>query len=104
MANLIKELTARITDARMTQKNPCKSYKTEAAAEKATAEAAQNVANYFTRGAGEGKGIQAKSANYIIIYIESWGRWVGFINLSEVLARSDSTGGYLGIEPGFYKW
>ena len=41
MANIITELTARIEDYRSTNKNPCKNYATQAAAEKATAKMAR---------------------------------------------------------------
>lgn len=98
MANIIAELTARIEEYRATNKSPCKNYATEAAAEKATAKAAAAVGNHFSKtGVGE-------PADYVVFYIEAWGRWVGCIDLVEVLGRADSTGGYLGIEPGFFKY
>lgn len=46
--------------------------------------------------------IDAKSARYLVFYIESWGRWVGAIEISELLRRPNSTGGYLGFCTGFY--
>lgn len=98
MANIIAELTARIEDYRKDNKNPCKNYKTEAAAEKATAKAAEHIGNHFAK-TGEGR-----PARYVVFYVEAWGRWVGCIELSEVLRRPESTGGYLGIEPGFFKF
>ena len=49
MANIITELTARIEDYRSTNKNPCKNYATQAAAEKATAKMAQAAAIYFDK-------------------------------------------------------
>lgn len=98
MPNLISELTERIEEYRATNKNPCKNYATEAATEKATAAAATHIGNYFSR-SGEGK-----QAYYVVFYVAAWGRWVGCINQSEVLSRPDSAGGYLGIEPGFFKF
>ncbi|BCG66169.1 hypothetical protein Bhz58_00034 [Stenotrophomonas phage vB_SmaS_Bhz58] len=98
MANIIAELTARIEEYRKDNKNPCKNYGTEAAAEKATAKAAANIGNYFAK-TGEGK-----PARYVVFYVEAWGRWVGCIELSETLRRPESTGGYLGVEPGFFKF
>lgn len=102
MANIIAELTARIEDYRKDNKNPCKNYKTEAAAEKATAKVAQMAANHFAIDSSK----DAKAARYVVFYIEAWGRWVGAVDLTEVLARSTSTGGYIGCvsQAGFYSY
>lgn len=97
--NLITTLTARIEEFRATNKQPCKNYGTEAAAEKATAAMAQAAAKYFTRGASD-----ASSARYVVFYVEAWGRWVGCIDLTELLARPTSTGGYLGVCTGFFTY
>jgi hypothetical protein len=96
--NIIATLTARIEDYRATNKQPCKNYATEAAAEKATAKMAQAAANYFSRD----KGFDACPAQYVVFYNEAWGRWVGAINMSELIQRGTSTGGYLGFCEGFY--
>ncbi|ALH23768.1 hypothetical protein FDH70_gp62 [Pseudomonas phage PaMx25] len=100
MANIITELTARIEDYRSTNKNPCKNYATQAAAEKATAKMAQAAATYFDKQNRE----DAPSADYVVFYVEAWGRWVGCINLSELLRRSNSTGGYLGFCKDFFTY
>lgn len=100
MANIINELTARIEDYRKENKNPCKNYGSEAAAEKATAKMAQAAATYFDK---QGRA-DARSADYVVFYVEAWGRWVGCINLSELLRRDTSTGGYLGFCKGFYTY
>jgi hypothetical protein len=100
--NLIKNLTARIEETRKENKNPCKNYTTEAAAEKATLEMATICAAHFDR---DQRGLEnVLPAAYVVFYNEAWGRWVGCINLSEVLNRSTSTGGYLGVCKGFYTW
>lgn len=100
--NIVKSLIARIEEYRATNKNPCKNYATEAAteaaAEKATAQMAQDVANYFHKE----RGVEARPAQYVVIYNEAWGRWVGAINMSELIQRSSSTGGYLGYCTGFF--
>lgn len=99
MSNIVNEIVARVIEAKGENKTfPCKTYATEAAAEKATAKAAANVGNYFHK-TGEGR-----PARYIVAHVAEWGRWVGAIDLSETLRRSDSTGGYLGVEPGFFKF
>jgi len=95
--NLITDLTARIEAYRATNKNPCKNYATEAAAEKATAKMAKDAAVYFTSNP------EARPAQYVVFYNEAWGRWVGCINLGELLMRKGS-GGYLGYCTGFYTY
>jgi hypothetical protein len=100
--NIIASLTARIEEYRTTNKNPCKNYASEAAAEKATAKMAQDAANYFSKTPG----VEARPAQYVVFYNEAWGRWVGGINMSELIQRSSSTGGYLGFcgAKGFYTY
>lgn len=99
MANIIAELTARIEDYRKDTKTPCKSYATEAAAEKATGKMAMAAAKYFTRDTEE-----ARSARYVVFYNEAWSRWVGCIDMSELIGRKTSTGGYLGFCTGFFTY
>lgn len=100
--NLIKDLTARIEDYRATNKNPCKNYATEEAAEKATLAMAKVCAAHFDR---DQRGVDAvQPAQYVVFYNEAWGRWVGCICISEVLHRPTSTGGYLGICKGFFTY
>jgi len=99
MANLIKDLTDRIEGYRADTKTPCKNYATEAAAERATAKMAQAAANYFSK---DGKG--TTSANYVVFYVKPWGRWVGCIDMSELVNRPDSTGGYMGYCTGFFTY
>jgi hypothetical protein len=73
--NINKTIIARIEEYRATNKNPCKSYATEAAAEKATAQMAQDAANYFHKE----RGVEARPAQYVVIYNEAWGSlgWCG---------------------------
>lgn len=96
--NIIKDLISRIENYRHTNKNPCKNYATEAAAEKATAAMAQAVATHFHIAGAD----DARSANYVVFYVESWERWVGCIQLSELIQRKTSTGGYLGFCQDFF--
>lgn len=98
--NIINDLTARIEEYRATNKNPCKNYATQAAAEKATAAMAQAAATYFDSQSRK----DARSANYVVFFNEAWGRWVGAIDLSELLRRPNSTGGYLGFCTGFFTY
>ena len=94
--NIITDLTNRIEEYRTTNKNPCKNYATESAAEKATAKAAQNFGNRLDR--------EGKSARYVVFYVEAWGRWVGAIDAGEVYHRSTFMSGYVGPEEGFYSF
>ena len=94
--NVIESLTTRIEDYRKSNSKPCKSYKTEKAAEKATAEAAKIAGAHFDQ--------TGESARYIVFFIPAWGRWVGALDFTELFARKTSQGGYLGICPGFYSF
>ena len=98
--DIIANLTARIEDYRATNKNPCKNYATRAAAEKATATMAQHAATHFDMQNRK----DAPSARYVVFFNEAWGRWVGAVDLTDLLRRDNSTGGYLGICTGFYTY
>lgn len=93
--NIIKHLTDSIDKRLLETKNPCKSYATEASAEKATAKMAKQVAEHHCCD---------RSAQYVVFYVESMRRWVGAIALNELLGRSGCKGGYLGLcaQSGFY--
>ena len=99
--NVITELKARIEKRLTETKNPCKSYKTEASAEKATAKVAQFAANHFS---SDMRNLDAVPARYVVFYVESMGRWVGAIDLNELVQRPTMTGGYLGICGEFYTY
>ena len=98
--NINDTLIARIEEYRSENKNPCKNYGTQQAAEKATAAMAQRAATYFdSRSRAD-----ARPARYVVIFNEAWGRWVGGIDLTDLLRRDNSTGGYLGFCTGFYTY
>jgi len=92
--NMITLLTNRIEEYRQENKNPCKNYATEQAAEKAVSKIADLVGKYHG----------THQAQYLVFYNEAWGRWVGAVNLSEVMRRHDYCGGYVGLagSKGFY--
>lgn len=98
--NVVKALIARIEERRKETANPCKSYATEAKAEAVASEFAQKLANHFAKGDHQGE------ARYIVAYDEAWGRWVIGFDLTELLRRSTSTGGYIGIasDAGFFTY
>ena len=70
--NIITTLIARVEEARLTTKAPCKNYATERAAEKATAEAARIAGEHFTR-----SNATPRPARYVVVYVPAWGRWIG---------------------------
>jgi hypothetical protein len=100
MANIIDTLTANIENYRASNKQPCKNYSTKEAAEKATAKMAQIAASHFDR---EGRD-DAPAADYLVFFNDAWGRWVGAIDLTGLLRRPNTTGGYLGICTGFFTY
>ena len=94
--NIIENLIERIEEYRATNKQPCKNYATEAAAEKATAAAAAAAGLYFDR--------NAQPARYVVFYNPAWGRWVGAMDYNELFQRKTCTGGYVGAISGFYTY
>lgn len=89
MPNIIATLTARIEAARAENAKPCKSYATEARAEAAVAACAQACGQHFDTTGAE--------ARYVVFYVPSWGRWVGAVDMTEILRRPTSMGGYVGL-------
>lgn len=79
--NIIKDISERIDQS--TNKVPCKSYATEAAAEKATAEVAMGFAKAMH---------QEVSAEYIVFFHAGLQRWVGAINGRELCSRAGAAG------------
>ena len=97
MSNVITTLIARIEEYRATNKQPCKNYATEAAAEKATkAEAERALALLGARN-------DARPVRYVVFYNAAWGRWVGALDLSELLSRQGA-GGAVGLFTGFFSY
>ncbi len=94
--NVIDTLIARIEEYRSTNKQPCKNYGTQQAAEKAVAAAAQKAGQYFDR-----NGVPAR---YVVFFNQAWGRWVGAMDYTELLSRKTCQGGYIGAITGFYTY
>lgn len=104
MTNIIKELEKRIEERRKETKNPCKSYATEEAAEKATLEMATKAAELYSWSYISGGAKVVTPAKYVVFYIESWGRWVGAIDMTGLMLHHDFAGGYVGTiaDKGFF--
>jgi len=102
--NIIKDLERRIQERMVETKKPCKAYQTEERANNELASLAQYVANHHTPYESR-HGMSARPARYVVFFIEGLG-WTGAIDLTELLYRKDSCGGYLGLcsERGFYSY
>ena len=92
--NIIQSVLERVEAYRETNQNPCKNYATKKGAEKATKKMAEIMGNRFS---------SKMPARYIVIYNEAWGRWIGAIDMSELLSRKDILGGYA-VCQGFYSY
>lgn len=89
--NIAKELIARIEEARSTTRTPCKSYATEAGAERVAEERAEAYGQVFDK--------SGASCRYIVVFNEAWGRWVIGFDMTEMCRRNGFMGGYVGL-PG----
>ena len=96
--NLIKDLSARIEEYRSTNKRPCANYATEASATRAAGKVAAAVGKELSRNH------DGEPCRFVVFYIPAWGRWGACLDSTELLARKDSSGGYLGIAPDFFKY
>ena len=91
--NIIENILKRVEAYRKTNQNPCKNYATKERAERATKKMAEIMGNRF----------DTEPARYIVIYNESWERWIGAIDMSEMMSRDNCRGGY-GVTTGFYSY
>jgi len=94
--NIVANLIERIEEYRATNKQPCKNYATEAAAEKALAKAAVRAGEIFDR--------EGKAARYVVFFVPAWNRWTGAMDYSELFSRKSCAGGYIGAIAGFYTY
>lgn len=85
--NIVTEIVNRIEARFQETKNPCKSYATQEAAEKAIASVAHAAAVYY--------GVSGGPARYIVTFIPAMGRWVGAIDQTELMNRKGFMGGYV---------
>lgn len=96
--NIVQELSARIEEYRATNKRPCANYATEASATRAAEKVAATVGKELSRNH------DGAPCRFVVFYIPAWGRWVACLDFTELLARKDFGGGYLGIAPDFFKY
>jgi hypothetical protein len=91
--NIIQSILERVEARRKENQNPCKNFATKKNAEKATKKMSEIMGNRF----------DTEPARYIVIYNDAWGRWIGAIDMSEMLSRNLRRGGY-GVTTGFYSY
>lgn len=96
--NIIKDLQRRIAGRLLETKTPCKTYATEVRADMEGETAAQRLADYFAKD----KSQPARPAMYVVVYIPELDRWTYCLCITEVLGRTTSTGGYIGIAGDVY--
>jgi hypothetical protein len=99
--NIAQDLICRIEERRAETQQPCKSYKTEASAAAVAEKLALKYAAHFEARPGSNA-----PCRYLVVFNEAWGRWVVGFDFSELLGRTTSTGGYLGIAStdGFFTY
>ena len=100
--NITQDLIRRIEEYRAENKNPCKSYATQAKAELVAKKFAPKYAAHFAKNIHQ----EQAPCRYIVVFNVAWGRWVVGFDFSELLARNSSTGGFVGIASadGFYTY
>lgn len=92
--NITKDLIARV-ERRLTEtKTPCKTFKTEANAERVAEALVKAGAEYF--------GLTEREIRYVIFQIPSTGRYSIGWDMSYILSRG--CGGYLGFFGDFYTY
>ena len=91
--NVIDSVLKRVEARRVENKNPCKNYATKENADKATKAMAKEMGDRF----------DTHPARYMVIYNEAWKRWIGAIDMTELLSRKLRRGGY-GVTTGFYSY
>jgi len=94
--NIVTSLITRIEEYRSTNKQPCKNYASQEAAEKALIKASEAAGKYFD--------LEGKPANYIVFFNPAWNRWVGAMDYTELFKRKTATGGYVGAIQGFFTY
>jgi len=92
--HITETLTARIHNRMTETKNPCKHYKTDDGAVKATRKMAEIAGEHFDSN---------RPARFLTFKVDGLG-WVGAIDLTELISRPETIGGYLGICTGFYTY
>jgi hypothetical protein len=95
--NIVESVTNRIESYRKECKNPCKSYATKEAAEKAANNIATMVGDHHMIG---------QPANYVVFFNKAWGRWNAAIDVTGVVNNPKATNGYIGLaaSKGFYTY
>lgn len=88
--NIIKEVTIRIEKYRLENKNPCKSYATQASAERAAEKIANQAKDFYP----------LDRIEYVVFFNEAWQRW------NVAFRQPLKSGGYMGFfsDKGFFSY
>ena len=89
--NVIQSLITRIEAYRATNKNPCKSYATEKAANLAAEKYAAKIAAYFSTN-------EKETPDYLVFFNPSWGRYCVAFDVKPLLNKY---GGCMGIASNY---
>lgn len=84
--NVITKLVERVEEYYETNKKPCKSYATEANAEKAAHKVVQKIADCYND--------EEKLVEYIVFFVPAMGRWTVAFDISKLINKH---GGYVGV-------
>ena len=88
---VLERITARLKETA----TPCKLYKSEATAERVGEKVAVLAANHF------GSNHPMK---FIVVYVPSINKYAVAFDINEILNRSDSHGGYMGVCGAHYTY
>ena len=100
MTNVVADLIARIEERRTETKNPCKNYSTEAKAESVAKRFSKEFAAHFAVAKTQ------QPCRYVVAFDQAWGKWIVGFDLTELMSRKTSTGGYVGVaaRAGFFSY
>jgi len=100
MTNVVADLIARIEERRTETKNPCKNYSTEAKAESVAKRFSKEFAAHFAVAKTQ------QPCRYVVAFDQAWGKWIVGFDLTELMGRKTSTGGYVGVaaQAGFFSY
>lgn len=95
--NVIDTLIERIERRAKETKTPCKLYSSYEAADRAGSKIASEVGDIHE---------SRRGANYVVFEIPSLGKWTAAIDLTGLLSRPETVGGYVGYagQKGFYTY
>jgi len=101
--NITSKLLQRINDRLTETKTPCKLYKSYENADKAGKKVAARSALHFTPCSAEVVA-NVEATHYLVVFIPSIRKYTVCFDLTELVSRRTTSGGYLGICGDFYTY